>query len=326
MPAGTLQKNPVLPEIVAELQDFPGAHASTVQNYRGGLKCYFPRSGMLLGALKSVDDAIRERADYCAGRVMAQFGRAILPIYASDRRSRTHVGTCTLLRIDGKQFLATAAHVLDEQKHGQLWVGGEVALAPLSGRYFLTEAPDGDRKQDHHDFAVIAVGADLADRLGNVRYIGPESVSNNRRQAEKKVLYLCVGYPNSKNKPMHATRRELNPEFWNHVGPGHLTHEAVGPWAKTTTDHLFVDIPKKQARNVQGQTINAVHPKGTSGGPVFYMGDFASPATYAPDRECRPMLEAIIVERYVDARALVAVLISTVVKATQDAVKAWSNA
>src|SRR6266700_1027810 len=114
---------------------------------------------------------------------------------------------------------------------------------------------------------------------------------------------------------MHATRHELSPEFWNHVGPGHLTHEAVGRWAEDTTDHLFVDIPKKHARNVQGQTINAVHPKGSSGGPVFYMGDFASPDMYAPDKECRPMLEAIIVERHSEARALVAVLIGTVVKA-----------
>ena len=68
---------------------------------------------MLLGALKSVDDAICERADYCAGCVVAQFDRAILPIYALNRRSRTHIGTCTLLRIDGKQFLVTAAHELD---------------------------------------------------------------------------------------------------------------------------------------------------------------------------------------------------------------------
>jgi hypothetical protein len=277
-----------------------------------------------LAALKSVDDAIRERADFCAGRVMAQFGRAILPIYASDRRFRTHIGTCTLLRIEGKEYLVTAAHVLDERRYGQLWVGGEAALAPLGGRYFETEAPVGDRKQDRYDFAVIGVGSELAERLGDVDYIGPESISKNRRQVEKKVLYLCVGYPNSKNKVMHATRRELNAEFWNHVAPGHMTHEKVGEWAKTTTDHLFVDLPKRQALNVEGKIINAVHPKGTSGGPVFYIGDFASYDTYFPDNECRPILEAIIIERDIGARTLIAVLIGTIVRATQDAVRAWS--
>ena len=92
-------------------------HSRTAHPYSHRLKCSFGRSETVLGSLLSVDAAIRERADYCAGCVMQQFGRAILPIYASDRRSHTHVGSCTLLMIDGRKFLVTAAHVLDQHKY-----------------------------------------------------------------------------------------------------------------------------------------------------------------------------------------------------------------
>jgi hypothetical protein len=278
-----------------------------------------------VGVVRSVDDSIRERANDCAGRVMEQFGRAILPIYLSDRRFRTHVGTCTLVRIDGKQLLVTAAHVFDKRKIGQLWVGGEDSLVPLTGKFMETKAPDGERKKDHYDFAAIEVGLELARQLGDVTYIGPDSISNNRRQPEKKVLYLCVGYPNSKNKDIHATKREINAGLLNHIAPGHLKHDGVGSWAKTTADHLFIDIPKRHAKNVGGQRINAVQPTGISGGAVFYMGDFADYESYSPRSSVRPMLESIIIERYTEARVLVSVLIATIVKAARDANQFWSE-
>jgi hypothetical protein len=263
----------------------------------------------------SVDDAIRERADLCANRVMMRFGRAILPIYVSSRKSHTHIGTCTAITIAKRRFLATAGHVFDENKYGQLWVGGYSALVPLRGRYIETLPPGGNRKEDHHDFAVIEVDPEFSAQLGDIIYIGEDSISKNRRPTEKKVLYLCVGYPHSKNKHMHVTKREAHANFWNHVAPGRLTHAELGPWAKTTDDHLFIDLPKKHAKNTEGKIINAVHPQGSSGGPVFYIGDFADYDTYVVDRECRPMLEAIIIEGYVNQRTLVAVQIGAVIRA-----------
>jgi hypothetical protein len=227
--------------------------------------------------------------------------------------------------IDGRRFPVTAAHVLDKRKYGQLSVGGESVLVPLEGKCMESLAPNNDRDQDHFDIAVIGVGEQFAARLGEVTYIGPESVSSNRRNAEKRVLYLCVGYPNSKNKDLHATQREMSAEFWNHIAPGHLTHDGIGEWAKTTSDHLFIDVPKKHAVNVHGQKINAVHPKGASGGPVFYIGDFADYDNYSADKECRPMLEAIIIERKVEARTLITVQIRAVIKAAKSAGILWSD-
>jgi hypothetical protein len=277
-----------------------------------------------VGVVKSVSDVIRERSNYCASSVMQQFGRAVRPIYVSVRRHHAHVGTCTLVRIDGRQFLITAAHVFDKRHTGQLWIGGESSLVPLTGNFMETVAPDGDRKKDHHDFAVIEVGAQVAQQLGEVTYIGPDSISNNRRQPGKKVLYLCVGYPNSKNKDIQPTRREIAAGLLNHIAPGHLKHEGVGLWATTTSDHLFIDIPKRHAKNVGGQIINSIEPTGMSGGPVFYIGDFTDYDSFSPGTTCRPMLEAIIVERYTEARTLVTVLIDRIVKAARNSSALWS--
>jgi hypothetical protein len=271
-----------------------------------------------LGLIKSVDDAIRERADEFARRAMTKFYKAILPIYAVVRKSHTHLGTCTLIQIAEQRFLVTAAHVLDEHKKAELWVGGMRHLVRLTGRFVDSISPGGLRKQDHHDIAILQIHEALAQALGDVIYISPELMSKNRRQSEKKVLYLCIGYPNSKNKNVHATRREVDVEFWNHIGPGRLTNESLGEWAKKTTDHLFIDVPKKHAKNADGEKINAVHPKGTSGGAVFYVGDFSDVSTFSSDKECRPMLEGIIIEGHLNERVLVAVQIGVVVQAARD--------
>jgi hypothetical protein len=61
-------------------------------------------------------------------------------------------------------------------------------------------APDGDRDQDHLDIAVIRVGDGLAARLGSVAYIGPESISSNRRSAEKKLCTFVLVTPTPRTK------------------------------------------------------------------------------------------------------------------------------
>lgn len=61
------------------------------------------------------------------------------------------------------------------------------------------------------------------------------------------------------------------------------------------------------------------------------VGDVSTPIANLRQPELLMMLMGtdsshVVVERHFEARAQVGVLISSVVKATQDAVKAWSNA
>lgn len=57
MPAGALQQDRVLPEFIAELRVFRGAHGGTVQNYRGRLQSKFDgkhRSAFVASARSSI--------------------------------------------------------------------------------------------------------------------------------------------------------------------------------------------------------------------------------------------------------------------------------
>jgi hypothetical protein len=92
----------------------------------------------------------------------------------------------------------------------------------------------------------------------------------------------------------------------------------LAPWAAHTTAHIFVDF-HKYAERVDGSKRNSTHPKGTSGGPVFYLGDFNDPDTFRYERKFQPMLEGIVVERSEARCTLIAVKISAIEWALQAA-------
>ena len=95
-------------------------------------------------------------------------------------------------------------------------------------------------------------------------------------------MYTCVGYPNSQNKEIDVGKRAMNVQLWRHTGRGRSNHDKIGEWAQRTQDHLFVEFGK-YANRADGTKKTSTHPRGTSGGPVFYLGDFGDPETYRPD-------------------------------------------
>ncbi len=130
-------------------------------------------------------------------------------------------------------------------------------------------------------------------------------------------MYACIGYPNSKNKDMNAAKREINVRMWMHTAEGSSTRDDLGEWAKHTNAHVFVDF-YKYAENIDGTKRNSTHPQGTSGGPVFYVGDFSDPDTYRFDSTFQPILEGIVIERP-KGNALVAVKVAAITHALRRA-------
>ena len=203
--------------------------------------------------------------------------------------------------------MLTAAHIIDDHKDTGLYVGGDKRLIVLDGAFSSTLAPGGDRNLDHFDFSVSTVSDELEKSLGNASYIPSEFFSRGRRQDRKHAMYACVGYPNSQNKEMSTTRREVAVRLWTHTSPG-----------RSTDGHLSIDFPK-YAENMDGTKRTSTHPRGTSGGPVFYLGDFGDPGTYWVDSSFQPMFEGIVVEKPVGGRALRAVKIAVIISALQRA-------
>jgi hypothetical protein len=64
-----------------------------------------------------------------------------------------------------------------------------------------------------------------------------------------------------------------------------------------------------------GAKRRSTHPQGTSGGPVFYIGDFDNLETYRAGANFQPMFEAIIIRKPTEGPVLVAVRVGAIIGA-----------
>jgi hypothetical protein len=270
-----------------------------------------------VGFIKSQDEIAIDEARRRATAVVKQFRQAVRPIYRPHRNALTHVGTCTLLELQGVRLVVTAAHIIDQHAPG-LWIGGESTAVPLIGEFLRTIAPSEDRNLDKHDFAASIVTDEFAATLGNVGYVASEYMIKRPREIPPATLFAAVGYPNSKNKDIHVTKREASVRLWMHIGAGKSRSADLDAWAATTNEHLFLTFDK-YASNLDGTKRTSTNPKGTSGGPIFHLGNFGDPETYRADQIFTPRLEAIVVERSTKARVLIGVKVGAIIAALQKA-------
>jgi hypothetical protein len=261
------------------------------------------------------EQMVRDETTRRTRAVTARFRQAIRPIYIpGERNLPVQVGSCTLLNIGGAKLIVTAAHIIRRFKAKGFFIGGTEAPVVLIDDFYGTSARNGDPDDDKYDFAACTVSDTLAGQLGNVTYVGAEWMSVGRRIDHKHSVYVCAGYPNSQNKDMHATSRRIGMGFFTHTAEGHSMNDKVAPWARSTTDHLFVSY-EKYSVDPNGVRRRSSEPRGMSGGPVFYIGDFGDPDIYQPGTEVRPTLEAIIIEKSDHGKVLISVNIGTVIEA-----------
>ena len=267
----------------------------------------------LLTEAEAIRAAIHQRTNLAT----SQFRGAIRPIYRESRQTFTHVGSCTLVEFGGSRWIVTAAHVID-QHIANLSVGGSKNLVPLEGDFHGTAAPGGIRDDDKFDFSAAVVTDRMAEDLGDVRYIGEEFISKGRRTDEGRPMYTCVGYPNSRNKDIHAANRHVGVRLFSHTSFGYSKWPQLTQWAEGTEAHMFVEYGKYGATAL-GDKRNAKNPKGASGGPVFYIGQFGELDTYRHDANYQPMLEAIIIRLPPNGGALVSVKMAVIIDAMKKA-------
>jgi hypothetical protein len=136
-------------------------------------------------------------------------------------------------------------------------------------------------------------------------------MSENRRE---KGLYVCLGYPNSKNKEVDAERREMDVKLFMHAGTGHTDPTKLGVMgSRYHGANLFVNLGK-HVLDVQGGKKNPVSMRGMSGGPVFLVGDRGKYNTMRDDSDFTPLLQGIIIEKPERAHAVVAVSIGAIIE------------
>jgi hypothetical protein len=196
----------------------------------------------------------------------------VVPLYGTrDRSERYVVGSGMLLQIEGRGFLVTAAHVLEEQRIAQtnIEVPGRKALLPLSGRGIKSRLPEsGRRADDRIDIGILPLTRDMVDELLenfaflDSRRVDPSDVGGPHTR------YTFAGYPSSKHEgprdgvlaiePVRYTSEALAPEKY--------------PAGFQLETHVSIDFDRKRmvARTEQVQT--PPDPHGVSGGGVFRIG------------------------------------------------------
>jgi hypothetical protein len=266
-----------------------------------------PRNG-LTAIILTPAEAVRVRLHECLDALKQRLAPSIRPIYAStDGEKLAHVGSCVLVELHGASVIATAAHVIDENKQASLYVAGMNGLVAIEGDFWITVAPKL-RDADRYDFAVGELSPEKKQKLGNVKWLTPDI---KRQVPQKGHVYAVFGYPRSKNKKVDNSRRVIRPALWQYANVA-TSNPPFHSGRKPTQNHIYLAFGK-QSRDAQGAVVNSPHPRGVSGGAILDMGNFGDPNNLDPNAECGDALVGLFIEKH--GGYVIGTMFSTIVAA-----------
>jgi hypothetical protein len=267
-----------------------------------------------MGIVKSIGEIVRERMTECTDAGAQQFIGSIRPIYGSTENGNPiHIGTCILLQIENLKYLLTAAHVIDENEHSSLYVGGESEVILIEGDFLCTKKPEGGRDNDHYDFAWLQLSDQFIGKMGNVCFAEEKQFSNYNGQTEGR-LYLALGYPNTKNRQINTQEKSVKPHYMKYastVKPNDVLCKKLGVSGK---DHLFLNYNPKHSKDEAGKIVNSIVPRGISGGALIDMGNIAKLDSYIPGASCKGQIAGMLIENHRDCKAMSAVKVGVIVE------------
>jgi len=210
---------------------------------------------------------------------------ATWPIYAGSPDSPSLVGSSILFRADDRSCLFTAAHVLHEASEEALHVRlGDHAVPLRQSGMFMTSLPGAS--SDRIDLGICLLNAPEVHSLPRNSYLELEQVQSS---LEKKAttVFLAVGFPVSKQRK----RRRADPlHTAAFIHATQLLREDHSEEGLDPVLHVRVEYDRDEAQSSSG-TIEGPHPRGMSGGGLWYAPNFLTDSPSAGIR-----LAAIIVE------------------------------
>lgn len=198
---------------------------------------------------------------------------AVRPVCIPDDHSRPEqIGTCVLIEIGARHFLAAAAHVFDHGTRGNLHVAADGVFVELKGSLIRSVPPTGRRRDDKFDIGFLEITGDVAANLGDVRYCTSDRLDVDD-PADSSVVYAIIGYPhrlttldviNRKHKPaLIAFTTMVDPEAFDLLK---LTRGVNLP---------LQFVPKKMRSG--GQVKRPPKVEGISGGAVMRFDNIRQP-------------------------------------------------
>lgn len=279
-----------------------------------------------MGTIQTLQEVSRDWAREHAEAVAPAFFDSVRPVYGVNERSTPSpepIGSCIFLQVGNDRYLVTAAHVVDHTKVTTLYVGAGQELLEIKGDFYATVAPDGERGEDHADFAFMRLGGDVLNRMSDVNFLHHTEVSGNCADSTKRS-YLVMGYPVSLNKKISATERVVRPTPWHYqsvgVAPDSKTLKAIGC---NLEQHLFLKHDKKVG-NYEGDVSTAGKPQGASGGALIDLG-VPTPDSLHPEAPRIGRLAGLFIERKSNERLLVFVKIQVILNEIRKKQEAGSS-
>lgn len=268
-------------------------------------------TGLILTQGQAVHAWIKERTDHAQNH----FFPSVRPIYwATPSGIAEAVGSSFLLQVDGKQYLVTAAHVLDLNKDSTLYVAGSNALEMITGIAGVTKAPASGRLDDKYDFAFMELPQDFIERLGTESFIDANDVSQNRGTLDGRC-FMALGYPASRNKakPISVAGTRVRAKAWAYSNTIHTDTKIFDAVGVSSETHLLLKFGKK-SKAFTGETTSSINPQGASGGILADLGRI-DPKSLAPSAQLTPRLAGILIEHHAASKAILAVKIQSIIDA-----------
>lgn len=257
-----------------------------------------------------------------ANSAVAMFSSAVGPVFVRVPRSKPrHCGSCVFVSLRGRTYLITAKHVLDEQRHGSLYIGGPSKVVELVAEVAYSGANLSPGEVDRHDIAVAALHDELVQRLGVTNPIDL-STALSWKPALSGDRYMILGYPHSKNRHALADPKRLPQVDWALITRAKATQSCAAKPYVNAKMHLVLDWDSKQTIDADLNRITSPNPRGMSGGAVFDLGNFTDHEVLAGIRAPVPRLVAIPIEHHDREDAIVCLRLTTVI-AILDAGKLW---
>jgi hypothetical protein len=249
-------------------------HEPRVTRLRHFMDPVHPSSSYGLGILGSVDiDALLREGSATKGKRQHDLAegltRTVLPIFIHDEMGRPlHLGSCVLVRLDGRHYAFTAGHVIRDAQRAHLWAAaGNAKLEPLPyATLFSSEAAAGE--VGDIDIGIVPLRAGSLGPFAECRFLDDIDDEGTTQHNWIDNFYFVMGYPAShKQSEINYRRKKI------HVRSFHL---ATNPPQSDLYDkegldrslHLLVEFDHNDTV-VERKKAVPPNPRGVSGGAIL---------------------------------------------------------
>lgn len=255
----------------------------------------------------------QKKIDEAAVEVDERFLPCTYPIYAFiEENDPVLIGTCFAISYRERNFLVTAAHVIDESHNATLALGtasGDLVI--IEGEFYVTPTNGKSREEDPWDFAWHELTEEEVAKISCV----PESsleIVPDPRVVEK--VHVALGYPVSKNKtirPEQRRARKLKPIVARYMNRQTDAVEYFQTRGMAPETHIAI---KRENRSLNQERVeeNTIGHIGLSGGPLIDSGMQLNPPGFFS-----PKISGIVIEgdnKAQKSRLIVAVRISVLLR------------